>query len=72
VLRIALVASRGPRWRGWLKALQTFDGGLDIMRPASWSVIPAWADRLPDAVRRRPWLHLWPHLWRLWRQGVLR
>jgi hypothetical protein len=73
----------GPAWAlriGWgklvsllrlLKALQTFDGGLDY---AAWKLERHTGRRIeiPDAVRRRPWLHLWPHLWRLWRQGVLR
>ncbi|MDZ7826709.1 MAG: hypothetical protein U5R48_12610 [Gammaproteobacteria bacterium] len=46
-LRIALVASRGPRLLRLLKALQTFDGGLDIMRPGSWSATPAGRSRFP-------------------------
>lgn len=73
----------GPSWAlriGWgkpvsllrlLKALHTFDGGLDY---AVWKLERHTGRHIeiPDAVRRRPWLHLWPHLWRLWRQGVLR
>jgi predicted nucleotidyltransferase len=55
----------------WLKALATFEGGLDY---AAWKLerhsgVPV---QIPDRVRRRPWLHVWGELWRLYRRGVLR
>jgi predicted nucleotidyltransferase len=55
----------------WLKALATFEGGLDY---AAWKLerhsgLPV---EIPDRVRRRPWLHIWGELWRLYRRGVLR
>ncbi len=55
----------------WLKALATFEGGLDY---AAWKLerhsgVPV---RIPERVRRRPWLHVWGELWRLYRRGVLR
>lgn len=54
-----------------LKALQTFDGGLDY---AAWKLERHTGQHIeiPDAVRRRPWLHIWPHLLRLWRAGAFR
>lgn len=86
--RASVLAANGPggarvRWglrAGWgkfvslarlLKALATFDGGLDY---AAWK-LERHSGRhieIPDAVRRRPLVHLWPHLWRLWREGVFR
>jgi len=55
----------------WLKALATFEGGLDY---AAWKLerhsgVPV---QIPERVRRRPWLHVWGELWRLYRRGVLR
>jgi hypothetical protein len=55
----------------WLKALATFEGGLDY---AAWKLerhsgVPV---RIPERVRRRPWLYVWGELWRLYRRGVLR
>jgi hypothetical protein len=54
-----------------LKALTTFDGGLDY---AAWKLERHTGRRveIPEAVRRNPWVHLWPHLWRLWREGTFR
>jgi len=54
-----------------LKALATFDGGLDYI---VWKLERHSGRRieLPERVRRRPLVHLWPLLWRLWRQGVFR
>lgn len=54
-----------------LKALQTFDGGLDY---AAWKLERHTGRHIdiPDRVRRRPWLHIWPHLLRLWREGAFR
>ncbi|HSG89348.1 MAG TPA: hypothetical protein VLA56_09050 [Pseudomonadales bacterium] len=54
-----------------LKALQTFDGGLDY---AAWKLERHTGRHIeiPDRVRRHPWLYLWPHLYRLWREGTFR
>ena len=53
------------------KALATFDGGLDY---AAWKLERHSGRRveIPDAVRARPLVHIWPLLWRLWREGVFR
>ena len=53
------------------KALATFDGGLDYVawKLARHSGRPI---EVPEAVRRRPLVHLWPLIWRLWRAGVFR
>jgi hypothetical protein len=55
----------------WLKALATFEGGLDY---AVWKLERHTGTRIEvsDRVRRRPWLHVWGELWRLYRSGVLR
>jgi predicted nucleotidyltransferase len=55
----------------WLKALATFEGGLDY---AVWKLERHSGTRIevPERVRRRPWLHIWGELWRLYRSGVLR
>ncbi len=55
----------------WLKALATFEGGLDY---AAWKLERHSGTRVevPERVRRRPWLHIWGELWRLYRSGVLR
>lgn len=55
----------------WLKALATFEGGLDY---AAWKLErhSGTEIEIPDRVRRRPWLHIWGELWRLYRRGVLR
>lgn len=55
----------------WLKALATFEGGIDY---AVWKLERHSGVRVevPDRVRRRPWLYVWPELLRLYRQGVLR
>jgi hypothetical protein len=86
--REAVLAGNGPRgarlaWGvrvAWgkvvsllrlLKALYTFDGGLDY---AAWK-LERHTGRpvtIPERVRRRPLLHLWPFLLRLWREGALR
>lgn len=86
--RRSVLAANGPggaraRWSlraGWgkavslarlLKALATFDGGLDY---AAWK-LERHSGRhveVPEAVRRRPLVHVWPLLWRLWREGVFR
>ncbi|MEE4360806.1 MAG: hypothetical protein V2I63_04710 [Pseudomonadales bacterium] len=54
-----------------LKALYTFDGGLDY---AAWKLErhTGHAIEVPERVRRRPLLHLGPFIYRLWREGVLR
>ena len=86
--RERILAGNGPRgtalaWRArvpWgkvvsllrlVKALYTFDGGLDY---AAWK-LQRHTGRpvtIPERVRRRPLLHLWPFLLRLWREGALR
>jgi hypothetical protein len=55
----------------WLKALTTFEGGIDY---AVWKLERHSGVRVtvPDRVRRRPWLYVWPELIRLYRSGVLR
>lgn len=55
----------------WLKALATFEGGLDY---AAWKLERHSGAKIqiPDRVRRRPWLHVWGELWRLYRSGILR
>lgn len=55
----------------WLKAMATFEGGLDY---AIWKLERHSGVRVevPERVRRRPWLYVWPELVRLYRQGVLR
>ena len=54
-----------------LKALATFDGGLDY---AVWKLERHTGRRveLDDRVRRAPLLYIWPVLLRLWRDGVFR
>ncbi len=54
-----------------IKALFTFDGALDY---AAWKLerhtgVPV---EITPAARRRPLLHVWPLVWRLWRQRVFR
>lgn len=55
----------------WLKALVTFDGGLDY---AVWKLERHSGVRvtLSDRARRYPWIFLWGELWRLYRQGAFR
>ncbi len=55
----------------WLKAAATFDGGLDY---AAWKLERHTGQKveIPEKVRRRPWLHIWGELWRLYRRGVLK
>ncbi len=55
----------------WFKAMATFEGGLDY---AIWKLERHSGVRVevPERVRRRPWLYVWPELVRLYRQGVLR
>ncbi len=54
-----------------LKALYTFDGGIDYV---AWKLERHTGKpvEIPDKVRRRPLLYLWPLLVRLWRQGTFR
>jgi len=54
-----------------IKALYTFEGGLDYIawkleRHSGQTVV------IPDAVRRRPLLHLWGFFWGLYRRGVFK
>lgn len=55
----------------WLKALWTFEGGLDY---AIWKLERHSGTKIEvsERTRRRPWLHVWGELIRLYRQGVLR
>jgi len=55
----------------WLKALATFEGGLDY---AVWKLERHSGTRieLSEKTRRRPWLYVWGELLRLYRSGVLR
>lgn len=54
-----------------LKAWTTFHGGLDylVWKLARHSGQPI---TVPDHVRRRPLIYVWPFLWRLYRQGAFR
>jgi hypothetical protein len=54
-----------------LKAWTTFHGGLDYL---VWKLSRHSGQEIvvPDAVRRRPLLHVWGFLWRLYRQGAFR
>lgn len=54
-----------------IKGLYTFDGGLDYV---AWK-LERHTGRpvtVPDKVRRRPLIHLWPLIWKLWREGMFR
>lgn len=55
----------------WLKALWTFEGGLDY---AVWKLERHSGTKieLSERTRRRPWLHVWGELIKLYRSGVLR
>lgn len=55
----------------WFKALATFEGGLDY---AAWKLERHSGVKVhvSDKMRRRPWLHVWGELIRLYRRGVLR
>jgi len=54
-----------------LKGLATFDGGLDYI---AWKLERHTGRRveIPAHVRRRPWLYVWPLVWRHWRAGTFR
>lgn len=54
-----------------LKSAYTFDGGIDYV---AWKLSrhSGQTIEVPEAVRRRPWLHVWGFLWRLYRRGVFR
>lgn len=54
-----------------LKALFTFEGGLDY---AAWKLArhSGQTVEIPDRVRRHPLIFVWPLLWRLYRRGVIR
>lgn len=54
-----------------LKALFTFEGGLDYI---AWKLErhSGQVVEIPDKVRRRPLLHIWGLCWRLYRRGVFR
>jgi hypothetical protein len=54
-----------------LKGLATFDGGLDYI---VWKLERHTGRRveIPERVRRRPLLFIWPLVWRHWRKGTFR
>ena len=54
-----------------VKGLATFDGGLDYI---VWKLERHTGRRIeiPERVRRRPLLFIWPLVWRHWRQGTFR
>lgn len=54
-----------------LKALSTFQGGLDY---AVWKLERHSGQRIeiPPKVRRYPWLFMWGFCWRLYRRGLFR
>lgn len=54
-----------------LKALFTFEGGLDY---AAWKLgrHSGQPIEIPDRVRRHPLIFVWPFLWQLYRRGVIR
>ena len=64
-------------WGKWLsllrllKGLATFEGGLDYV---AWKLERHTGRRveIPPRVRRRPWLYVWPLVWRHWRRGTFR
>jgi hypothetical protein len=75
---VAAVAWRTRRVTGklmstarWLKALATFEGGLDY---AAWKLERHSGVKVhvSEKMRRRPWLYVWGELIRLYRRGVLR
>lgn len=55
----------------WVKALTTFEGGLDY---AAWKLErhSGVKVQISDRMRRRPWLYVWGELIRLYRSGALR
>jgi hypothetical protein len=64
-------------WGKWLsllrllKGLATFEGGLDYV---AWKLERHTGHRveIPAHVRRRPWLYVWPLVWRHWRERTFR
>ena len=54
-----------------LEGLATFEGGLDYV---AWKLERHTGQRveIPARVRRRPWLYVWPLVWRHWRKGTFR
>lgn len=54
-----------------IKGLYTFDGGLDYV---AWKLERHTGRpvEIPERVRRRPLIHLWPLIWKLWREGMFR
>jgi len=64
-------------WGKWLsllrllKGLATFEGGLDYV---AWKLERHTGRRveIPAHVRRRPWLYVWPLVWRHWRERTFR
>ncbi len=54
-----------------LKALFTFDGGLDY---AAWKLErhSGQVIEIPDRLRKYPLIFVWPMLWTLYRRGVIR
>ncbi len=54
-----------------LKALFTFDGGLDYI---AWKLERHSGEEIsiPESVRRAPLIHLWGFFWRLYRRGIFK
>jgi len=54
-----------------IKGLYTFDGGLDYV---AWKLERHTGKRveIPERVRRRPLIFLWPLIFKLWREGMFR
>lgn len=54
-----------------IKGLATFDGGLDYI---AWKLERHTGRpvEIPERVRRRPLLFIWPLVWRHWRKGTFR
>lgn len=54
-----------------VKALFTFEGGLDYI---AWKLERHSGETIdiPERVRRRPLIHLWPFFWGLYRRGVFK
>ncbi|MCC5886441.1 MAG: hypothetical protein JJT88_08405 [Gammaproteobacteria bacterium] len=54
-----------------IKGLYTFDGGLDYV---AWKLERHTGKpvEIPERVRRRPLIFLWPLIYKLWREGMFR
>lgn len=54
-----------------VKALFTFEGGLDYI---AWKLERHSGEKIeiPEKVRKRPLIHLWPFFWGLYRRGIFK